>query len=333
MSKRVLIRVATAALCAAVVSSCSASGEQLANPELAPRGTAMTTVQPTRQDLANSVSLAGTVTMNPVFGLTAPVAGQIRFLALEEPESTPTEPFRLGSVWRDGEPHWFEAPGGTTFAGRLVEDRATVTAGMPVATVTLAGYGIVAEIDSEQAYQVAGGLTSIRAQIKNGPGPFPCKARGTIAALPEGTVPAPPEPPAAEEQEQPPSGAPVPPPAQEPDQPDPAGDGSQATGMRLVCTAPPRVKLINGAAVTLEVITQRAENALVVPVEAVAGGQGNGQVEVVEADGTRAIVEVALGLTDGKVIEIRSGLTGDETLSVPGPNLAPAPAGGGEGQK
>lgn len=331
MSKRVLIRLAGAVLCAAAASSCSASGEEQVSPELAPRGTAMTTVQPTRQDLTNSISLSGTVTMNPVFGLVAPVAGQVRFLSLEEPEATPAEPFRVGSVWRDGEPHWFEAPAGSTFAGRLVDDRATVTAGMPVASAELAGYGIVAEIDSEQAYQIVGGLASVRAQIENGPGPFPCKALGTIAALPEGTVPAP-EPPAEEEQErQPlPPGAVAPPPAEEVDQPDPAGDGSSSTGLRLVCTAPGKVKLINGAAVTLDVVTQRSPNALVVPVEAVAGGQGNGQVEVVEPDGGRKIVDVVLGLTDGKVVEIKSGLTGTETLSVPGPDLPPAPPASGE---
>ena len=37
---------------------------------------------------------------------------------------------------------------------------------------------------------------------------------------------------------------------------------------------------------------------------------------------------MVLGLTDGKVIEIKSGLTGDETLAVPGPNL---PAGKPDG--
>ncbi|GAB3432854.1 hypothetical protein GCM10027436_08360 [Actinophytocola sediminis] len=292
---------------------------------MAPRGTALTTVKPSRQDLTNSINLDGQVTMNPVFGLVAPVNGQVRFLTLEKPDNTPTEPFRVGSVWRDGEPHWFEAPGGSTFAGRLVEDRASVTAGMPVATAELAGYGIVAEIGNEQAYQIAGGLASVRAQIENGPGPFPCKALGTIAALPEGTVPPPPAPP-ADEEPPPESGVVEPPKVDE--QPEQAGDGSAATGMRLVCTAPPKVKLINGAAVTLDVVTQHAKNALVVPVEAVAGGQGAGQVEVIAVGGARKIVQVELGLTDGKVIEIRSGLTGNETLSVPGPDLPPAPAQG-----
>ena len=47
--------------------------------------------------------------------------------------------------------------------------------------------------------------------------------------------------------------------------------------MRLVCVPPADVKLINGAAATLEVVTARAANALVLPVEAVAGVAGQGQ--------------------------------------------------------
>jgi hypothetical protein len=94
--------------------------------------------------------------------------------------------------------------------------------------------------------------------------------------------------------------------------------------MRLVCTAPADVKLINGASATLEVVTERATNVLVLPVEAVAGGQGKGKVDVVKADRSRETRDVVLGLSDGKVIEIRSGLTGDEEVAVPGPNIPPA---------
>lgn len=285
----------------------------------------MTTVTPTKQDLTNSVSLAGAVTMNPVFGVVAPVAGEMRYLDVKQPKSTPTEPTRVGNVWVDGEPHPVEVPAGATFAGRLVDDRAAVTAGMPVASAKLAGYGIVAEIESDKAYQIAAGLTKVRAQIKNGPGPFACGVRGTIAALPAGTVPAPP--PAAEPGPEPSAGE-KPPPAKE-EEPVEQPSGSEASGLRLVCTAPGGTKLINGAAVTLEIVTQTAAGALVVPVEAVAGGQGKGQVEVVAADGSTRIVDVVLGLTDGKVVQIKSGLTGTEKLSVPGPNLAPAPDGEG----
>ena len=78
-------------------------------------------------------------------------------------------------------------------------------------------------------------------------------------------------------------------------------------------------------------VTAKATNALVLPVEAVAGSQGKGKVDVVAPDGTRKTVDVVLGLTDGKVIEIKSGLTGDETVAVPGPNLPAAPPAGRAG--
>lgn len=310
----------------ALSAACSTTEAATPPPELADRGTVLTTVTPTRQDLTNSVSLAGTVAMNPVFGVVAPVAGEMRYLDVDEPDGTPTEPTRAGNVWADGEPHPVEVPAGATFAGRLVDDRSAVTAGMPVASAKLAGYGIVAEIDSDKAYQIAAGLTQVRAQIKNGPGPFPCGVRGTIAALPAGTVPAPPPPAEPEPPADGKPGAVAPPPVEE-EKPVEQPSGSEASGLRLVCIAPAGTKMINGAAVTLEIVTQTAADALVVPVEAVAGGQGKGQVEVVLDDGTTKIVDVVLGLTDGKVVQVKSGLTGTEKLSVPGPNLAPAPAG------
>lgn len=324
--KPVFFRVGAAALVAVAAAACtSTEAAQQPPPGLADRGTAMTTATPARQDLTNSVSLTGKVTMNPVFGLVAPIEGQMRYLDVKAPTSTPTKPTRVGAVWAAGKPTQVEVPAGATFSGRLVDDRSTVSVGMPVVSAKLAGYGIVADIDSDAAYQIADGLTGVQAQIKNGPGPFACAVLGTIAALPTGTVPAPePEVPA----DQPPAepGAPVPPPVEQPEE-QPDQTGSEASGLRLVCTAPAGTKLINGASATLKVVTQTAANALVVPVEAVAGGQGAGRVEVVKPDGTRLVVDVVLGLTDGKVVEIKSGLTGDEKLSVPGPNLPPGPEG------
>jgi hypothetical protein len=289
----------------------------------------MTTAKPTRQDLANRVSLSGKVTINPVFGLPAPVGGQVRYLEVRPPQATPTKPTRVASVWVDGKPKHVEVPAGATFSGRLADDRSTVTAGMPVVSAKLAGYGIVADIDAAQAYKLSDALTSVQVQIKNGPGPFACAVLGTIAALPAGTIPDPPAPEPGGPTTQTP-GKLAPPPVV----PGPPGGrsggsvASEPTGMRLVCTAPADVKLINGAAVTIEVVTEKAANVLVLPVEAVAGSQGKGKVDVVKPDKTRETRDVLLGLTDGKVVEIKSGLTGDETVAVPGPNLPPAKSDG-----
>ncbi|MEU6151331.1 efflux RND transporter periplasmic adaptor subunit [Actinosynnema sp. NPDC047251] len=303
-------------LCAAavVLCGCGRSDGDAQNPELVPRGTQLTKVTPTRQDLATTVSLAGTVTANPTYGLVAPVEGQVRFA--EEVKSG--EQLRAAAVWAGGKAHNVDLPAGAVFAGRLVDDKTTVTAGMPIASAKHNGYGIVADLDAAQAYQVSGALTDVRAQVVNGPGPFPCAVLGSIAALPAGTAPPPPA-------------------TTPPDQPtrqrdEPAGreeSTSGPTGLRVTCTAPAGVTLINGAAAKLELVTGRSANALVVPVEAVAGNRERGKVDVLAPDGSRRTTDVALGLTDGKVVEVVSGLAGDEELAVPGPDLADPTTGAG----
>jgi len=328
LDRRRLARLGVVVAAGALLCGCTSSAEKPTTPGLEPRGTVLTTVKPTRQDLTNQISLNGKVEIDPVFGVVAPVSGEIRYVNRQPSAKPATEPLWVGSVWRDGAPNRVYIPTGSTFAGRLMGDHADVTAGMPVASAKHAGYGIVAEIDSAQAYRISGSVQTVRGQIKNGPGPFPCKALGTIAALPAGTIPEPP-PPTTNPSAPPTAG----PPRSEVGSADGSSggssDGFEATGMRLVCTAPASVKLINGAAVTLDVVTAKAANAMVLPVEAVAGVQGKGKVDIVGPDRTRRTVDVTLGITDGKVIEIRKGLTGDETIAVPGPNLPAPPQAGG----
>ena len=86
----------------------------------------MTTVKPIRQDLSNTLSLTGTVGLNPVFGIVAPVAGQVRYLDVATPTSTPTKPTRVANIYVGGKATPVEVPAGATFAGRLLDDRSTV---------------------------------------------------------------------------------------------------------------------------------------------------------------------------------------------------------------
>ncbi len=325
--RRLLAHACVALSVVAGLAGCTSSGDTVQTPGLEARGTVLTTVKPTRQDLSNSISLAGKVTINPVFGIVAPADGEVRFVQRQPSTSPASRPMWVATVWADGEPHRIEIPKDSTMAGRLMEDRATVTAGMPVVSARHAGYGIVADIDSALAYRISGAAKSVRGQIKNGPGPFRCEPLGTIAALPAGTVPEPPvTTPSPQSSGQPGGAAP-------PDTPPAAGgDGSEPTGLRLVCIPGDDVKLINGAAVTLDLVTGRAKDVLVLPVEAIAGTQGRGKVDVVGADRVRKTVDVVLGLTDGKVVEIKKGLTGDETVAIPGPNLPTAAPGAPEGQ-
>jgi hypothetical protein len=308
------------------LGGCTASTETTETPGLEPRDTVLTSVKPTRQDLTNRISLTGKVTMNPVFGIVAPADGEVRYLQVQQSKTAPTKATKVATIWSGRKQTSVEVPAGALFAGRLVEDRSTVTAGMPIVSAKHSAYGIVADIDSAQAYRISGAIASVQAQIKNGPGPFGCTVLGTVAALPAGTIPEPPAPTGTPQPTGQPSGPP-------PGMPKPGGEGEQApggsepTGLRLVCTAPGDVKLINGASVTLDVVTEKATNVLVLPVEAVAGTAGKGKVDVVGPDRTRQTKDVTLGLTDGKVVEIKSGLDGDETVAVPGPDLPTAAPG------
>jgi hypothetical protein len=322
--KQILARVAAMVAAAILLplAACSGGDDGATTPGLVDRGTQMTTTKPTRQDITNKVSLTGKVEINPVYGLVAPIDGEVHFFDITPSQATPTRPTAAANVWINNKPTRVEIPAGSTFAGRLVPDKSNVVAGMPIVSARYAGYGITADIDPGQAYQIADGLATVRVQIQNGPGPFACDLMGTIAALPAGTIP---DPPAA----QPDPNATAPPPVS--NDPPITSNPSAATGIRLVCAAPTDVLLINGAGATLEVVTASATNALVLPVEAVAGSQGKGQVDVMQPDGTKKTVDVELGLTDGQVIEIKSGLTGDETVAVPGPNLPPGEA-TGDGQ-
>ena len=319
------------AVVTAVATACGGSETPESNPELAPRGTTVTTAKVTRQSLTNKVSLTGKVTMNPVFGLTTPVNGEVRYLEFEPPKGTPTKATKVAEIYSGKRvASTISVPAKATFAGRLVEDRASVTAGMPVVSARYAGYGIVADIDGDQAYKMSGALSSVEAQITNGPGPFPCSVLGTIAAMPAGSIPEPEPNPSEQDKNKTPASGTKPAPGQGGKPGGQTGTNpSEPTGLRLVCTAPTDVKMINGSSATIEVVTDRSTNALVLPVEAVAGTSGRGKVDVLGAGGTRKTVDVELGLTDGKVVEIKSGLTGDETVAVPGPNL-PGGSGGGK---
>ncbi|MBB2947470.1 hypothetical protein FB565_007241 [Actinoplanes lutulentus] len=307
-----------------LLTGCTSEDETAPTPGLEERGTVLTTVKAERQDLTNKISLAGKVAINPVFGVVAPLAGEVRYVSRQPSTLPASKPVWVATIWNSGQPREVTIPKGSVMAGRLMDDRSEVSKGMPIISARHGGYGIVADIDSAQAYRISGAVSSVTGQIKNGPGPFKCKPKGTIAALPAGVIPAAPLPTTAAPNA---SGGPVPNPVEtEAPSTESRGGGSEPTGLQLVCTPPDTVQLINGAEVTLDVVTGKAKDVLVLPVEAVAGSQGKGKVDIVDENRNRKTVDVTLGMTDGKVIEIKKGLTGDETIAIPGPNLPTAEA-------
>ena len=64
----------------------------------------------------------------------------------------------------------------------------------------------------------------------------------------------------------------------------------------------------------VEIVIGKKDDAILVPVEAVAKNNGKSLVSVVDDAGKTADREVTTGLNDGTKMEIVSGLTGDETI-------------------
>lgn len=66
--------------------------------------------------------------------------------------------------------------------------------------------------------------------------------------------------------------------------------------------------------------TARAEDVLTLPVEAVTGVTGSGVVTRVEGD-ARSPVTVELGISDGHLVEVRSGLDEEDVVLAYTPGL------------
>lgn len=81
------------------------------------------------------------------------------------------------------------------------------------------------------------------------------------------------------------------------------------------CFVPADVLVFPGLSATLEVVTDFAEGVLLLPITAVEGTVGTGKVWQRDAEGELVSLDVELGLTDGEMIEIVSGVgESDEVL-------------------
>ncbi|WP_435107612.1 peptidase M23 [Nocardiopsis synnemataformans] len=102
---------------------------------------------------------------------------------------------------------------------------------------------------------------------------------------------------------------------------DAGGDGSGGSGggAELACRVPADLEVFEGVLGQLSVSTGAAANALIVPVTAVRGTAGSGEVVVVGEDGTEETHEVELGVSDGSSVEVTEGLSVGERVLDPIP--------------
>ncbi len=292
------------------------------------------TVPVTRGSVANTVSVSGTVVADAAVPVEATKAGTVRRLLVDEGADVTAGQPLLEIRWEEEvapvtgtdpegnptvtpqQPRVRTATVPAPAAGRLADldvlvDQ-VVAVGDRVGAVSPGTLSVTATLTQDEQFRLLTPPATAEVTVQGGPAPFECT--GLVLGAP-----------------------------------DPGDDGGDSaggagggagggidpmTGMPLSgggagtsarCAVPPGTTVFAGMGATVAVQAGLAEDVLVVPITAVQGSVQNGLVWVVGPDGAQEERPVALGLTDGAMVEIREGLAeGDQVLQfVPVPDDTP----------
>lgn len=188
------------------------------------------------------------------------------------------------------------SPAAGTVSLKVLEDQETAV-GDVLATVTPGTYSATGTITPSQQYQLTNAPKTASLTLDGGPAPFDC------TGLTIGTKPT----------------------SQTTTDADGATTTTQGDGtsVEVRCPIPSDQKVFPGLPVTIGIDAGSATGAVLVPVTAVEGSTGKGEVWVVPADGDADKAEkrdVTLGVNDGTNVQVTGGLAEGETvlLFVPG---------------
>ena len=263
-----------------------------------------------RGDISNTVSLTGQVSADPALEVKVTQAGEITKLFLgpgarvavgtpiaevryeREPTTSPptsTDPDAPASPAR---PSYRYATMTSTAVGTIgsvpVLAKQVVSVGDVLATVSPGTLSVSAPLTQADQLRLLAPPTAATVNVVGGPAPFGCA--GLTIGVPETaaeTAPAPPDPYAP-----------------------PVDPSTQPTGAIARCSIPSGTSVVAGLTASIDVEAGVAAGVLVVPVTAVQGTVGTGNVWVVESEGGDPVqTPVVLGLTDGLMVEIKEGLS------------------------
>ena len=258
--------------------------------------------------VSNDVTLSGTVAADAAVPIPATLTGEVRdvFVGQGAWVEAGANILQLKAVvtYSDGtsgtEWKYATAP----IAGTLSSFTALVgqqfAVGDPVGQIAPPGFHVSGSIPPEQLYRLIERPSEAQVTIAGGPAPFACTNLAITTPLPgqgQGTT----------------------------------GQGQQgegtgsASGPTVTCTVPGDVTVFAGLTAELVIAGGVAEDVLVVPITAVEGASGTGNVYFVLPDGSNEPREVTLGLNDGINVEVTGGLEeGDVILQfVPGAPSTP----------
>jgi hypothetical protein len=282
------------ALCAVVVLLGTVAATRcLSTPDSGsvPAATASAnTVTASRQDISVVLTLDAQVVASPLFNLNANTAPNANTaVPVVHAALTP------GQLVHAGDPIFTQAgvtvraPVDATFLRWLAPAGAQAPAGLPVAALQFTGFGMSATLAPEDSYRLLTDKLTAKAEITNGPGPFDCSvltaASGDAAAPADSATPA---------------------------------NGATSSGNPVLCAIPATVKALDGLAGLVAINSGQVTNALTLPLTAVDGSAQSGTVFVVGSSGKPSVRHVGLGVTDGNVVQITTGLRdGDVVLATP----------------
>lgn len=256
------------------------------------------TVVAERGTVSATVTATGTIQQDGAGQLKAPLEGTVIALNVAEGQQVnagdaiaqiqqqiPGEDI----VTTDEEGNQIVMPGGTDYRSQWVTapvagtvhltavKNQTVSAGDSLGTVQPNTYAVVAQLSADQMYRISNVPDKATVTIKNGPQPFECTGLKIDAKA--GTT-------GTEE-------------------------GITATNIEARCPIPADMKVFPGLQATMKINAGEATDVLTLPATAVEGRYQKGFVYTVDGEQK----EVEIGLTDGALVEIRSGLEeGEEVL-------------------
>lgn len=219
-------------------------------------------------------------------------------------DDAPAEPSTPKPVY-----HWYTVVAPATgivgnyavdMLGEVAEDGVVVS----IRPTTFHAVGAISPLDR---YRLAGNPEKATVTIEGGPKPFACTDLSIGDAATETITSDAPE---GEMMEGEPGG----------------GEGESGAGARISCLVPRKVTVFDGLTMSMVIDAGKSDGDVVtIPVTAVTGLVRDGSVWVVGEDGNPTEQPVKLGVTDGKVVEVTSGLeAGDSVLRyVPGAKDSP----------
>jgi macrolide-specific efflux system membrane fusion protein len=256
--------------------------------------------------IQNDVTVQGTVTADAAVPVKATLAGDVVKLLADRGQAvaadTPVLTIRQetpGAFRDDGTMARNTVKTVTVLAGSpgvlsalVVIAGQTVTVGEVVAQVAPTTFNVSGALAPEQQYRLLVRPADARVTIAGGPAPFTCTGL-TISSVLAGAGDAG-------------SGG--------------ADGGAPLSGATVRCAVPAAVTVFSGLSATLSLAGGIAENVMTVPVTAVEGTAGSGNVYVPLAGGGTEVKAVVLGLNDGVNVEVKEGLAeGDMIMQfVPG---------------